>query len=92
MTMGQSLDRHTPALALSGGGFRATLFHCGALMRLNELGFLTKLSRISSVSGGAITSGVPIENSMDQELTRATDFGGGNIYERNRLRVKDDRF
>jgi NTE family protein len=25
------------ALALSGGGFRATLFHIGSLVRLNEL-------------------------------------------------------
>lgn len=45
-------------LALSGGGFRATLFHCGALWRLNELGYLPKLDRISSVSGGSITAGV----------------------------------
>lgn len=45
------------ALALSGGGFRATLFHCGALWRLNELGFLPKLDRIASVSGGSITAG-----------------------------------
>jgi NTE family protein len=45
-------------LALSGGGFRATLFHCGALWRLNELGFLPKLDRVSSVSGGSITAGV----------------------------------
>lgn len=43
-------------LALSGGGFRATLYHCGALVRLNELGYLPKLDRISSVSGGSITS------------------------------------
>lgn len=41
-------------LALSGGGFRATLFHLGALRRLNELGILGSLSHISSVSGGSI--------------------------------------
>ena len=45
------------ALALSGGGFRATLFHCGSLWRLNELGYLPKLVRVSSVSGGSITAG-----------------------------------
>ncbi len=45
-------------LALSGGGFRATLFHVGALWRLNELGYLPKLDRISSVSGGSITAGL----------------------------------
>ena len=54
----ETVDRNTPALALSGGGFRATLFHCGALIRLNELGYLSKISRISSVSGGSIASGM----------------------------------
>ncbi|MGV3493074.1 MAG: patatin-like phospholipase family protein, partial [Ramlibacter sp.] len=46
------------ALALSGGGFRAVLFHVGALWRLNEVGVLPKLSRISSVSGGSIAAGL----------------------------------
>jgi NTE family protein len=44
------------ALCLSGGGYRAMLFHVGALWRLNELGYLPKLDRISSVSGGSITA------------------------------------
>ncbi len=52
-------------LCLSGGGYRAMLFHLGAIWRLNELGLLKKeivvsgaeqigpqrLVRISSVSG-----------------------------------------
>lgn len=46
------------ALALSGGGYRAVLFHCGALRRLNELGVLSKLERISCVSGGSIIAGL----------------------------------
>ena len=46
------------ALCLSGGGFRAMLFHLGSLWRLNELGYLGKLDRVSSVSGGSITAGV----------------------------------
>lgn len=45
-------------LALSGGGFRATLFHIGSVWRLIELGVLPQLSRVSSVSGGSIFSGV----------------------------------
>lgn len=53
-----TLSRNAPALALSGGGFRATLFHCGALIRLNEIGVLRNVVRISSVSGGSITSGM----------------------------------
>lgn len=44
------------ALSLSGGGYRAMLFHLGALWRLNELGYLKDLKRISSVSGGSITA------------------------------------
>lgn len=46
------------ALCLSGGGYRAMIFHLGALWRLNQLGFLKKLARVSSVSGGSITAGV----------------------------------
>lgn len=46
------------ALCLSGGGYRAMLFHVGVLWRLNEIGWLPKLNRISSVSGGSITAGV----------------------------------
>jgi NTE family protein len=46
------------ALCLSGGGYRAMLFHVGSLWRLNEAGYLPRLARISSVSGGSITAGV----------------------------------
>lgn len=46
------------ALCLSGGGYRAMIFHLGAVLRLNQLGFLKKLARVSSVSGGSITAGV----------------------------------
>mgnify|MGYP002377310244 CR=1 FL=1 len=45
-------------LCLSGGGYRAMLFHVGVLWRLNELGWLPKLDRVASVSGGSITAGV----------------------------------
>lgn len=51
------VSRDGIGLCLSGGGFRATLFHVGALWRLNELGYLKKLDRISSVSGGSIAAG-----------------------------------
>ena len=43
-------------LCLSGGGYRAMLFHVGSLWRLNEAGLLPRLVRISSVSGGSITA------------------------------------
>jgi NTE family protein len=46
------------ALCLSGGGYRAMVFHLGALWRLNEAGLLKTLDRVSSVSGGSITAGM----------------------------------
>ena len=45
-------------LALSGGGFRATLFHLGTLWRINEMGMLPSLSAISAVSGGSLVAGL----------------------------------
>jgi len=64
----------TPApgigLCLSGGGYRAMLFHLGVLWRLAELGYLGtaertgkhgpigSLQRVSSVSGGSIIAAV----------------------------------
>ena len=41
-------------LALSGGGFRATLFHLGVVRLLNETGQLSQVKRIGAVSGGSI--------------------------------------
>ncbi len=46
------------ALCLSGGGYRAMLFHTGVLWRLSDEGMLPRLHRVSSVSGGSITAGV----------------------------------
>lgn len=45
-------------LCLSGGGFRAMLFHVGSLWRLSDAGYLPRLDRVSSVSGGSITAAV----------------------------------
>src|SRR5262249_50734585 len=39
---------------LSGGGFRATLFHLGVVRFLYETELLTSVKRISAVSGGSI--------------------------------------
>ncbi len=59
------------AICLSGGGYRAMLFHAGCMLRIAEIGFLGTsshqinsgvqagtLQRISSVSGGSITSAI----------------------------------
>ena len=44
-------------LCLSGGGYRAMLFHVGVVWRLHDAGWLERLDRVSSVSGGSITAG-----------------------------------
>lgn len=71
------------ALCMSGGGYRAMLFHLGTLWRLNELQYLPKIERFSSVSGGSITNGVlalnwvklgfdtnGFANNFDQQVTQ----------------------
>ena len=63
-------------LALSGGGFRAALFHVGVLARLAELGILRRVEVISSVSGGSIIGALYyihvknlLERKPDSEIT-----------------------
>lgn len=48
----------TRAVALSGGGYRAMLFHLGFLWRMRDAGLLAGIDRFSSVSGGSITAGM----------------------------------
>ena len=64
------------ALSLSGGGYRAMMFHVGAMCRLNEVGLLGKLSRISSVSGGSITAGFLglLWNKLQFDAGKAANF------------------
>lgn len=51
-----SLDakNNTLGLALSGGGFRASLFHIGVLAKLAELDYLRHVQALSTVSGDSI--------------------------------------
>lgn len=41
-------------LALSGGGFRATLYHLGVVRYLRDTGLLADVADIASVSGGSV--------------------------------------
>jgi len=41
-------------LALSGGGFRATLYHLGLIRFLRDAGILPNVTHITAVSGGSI--------------------------------------
>ena len=49
-------DRGERALWLAGEGYRAALFHLGALTRLNELGLLAQVGTVGAVSGGSIVA------------------------------------
>jgi hypothetical protein len=49
-------DRGERTLWLSGDGYRAALFHLGALTRLNELGLLARTGTVGAVSGASIVA------------------------------------
>ena len=57
-------------LALSGGGYRASLFHLGVTRRLHELGALQPVTRVSSVSGGSILAGYLAHRMLERGGTR----------------------
>ena len=60
-------------LALSGGGFRATLFHLGVLRRLNELGLISRTASISSLPSlyaGAPSLAIPYPEWMPEARAR----------------------
>ncbi len=83
------------ALALSGGGFRATVFHLGVLARLAQENRLEEVSLLSTVSGGSLCVGLVLAQSQfvwptsrqlletvvpgARELLTQRDFGGGYI-------------
>jgi predicted acylesterase/phospholipase RssA len=54
---GHSPDSLPIALCLSGGGFRATFFHLGVVRVLRDLGLLSRITDVFSVSGGSILAG-----------------------------------
>jgi hypothetical protein len=47
-------DRGERAIWLDGGGYRAALFHLGALTRLNELGLLAQTGTVGASAGSSI--------------------------------------
>src|SRR4051812_26065262 len=47
-------DADRIGLALSGGGFRASLYHLGLARFLRDAGILPRITHITSVSGGSV--------------------------------------
>lgn len=63
-------------LALSGGGFRAALYHIGVLARLAELDVLRHVEVISTVSGGSIVGALYyllLKRRLEQEGSLSRD-------------------
>jgi len=52
------INKQKIGLSLSGGGYRATIYHLGTLKKLKALGVLDKVDVISTNSGGSITGAV----------------------------------
>ena len=67
-------DRSGIGICLSGGGFRASLFHLGALRRLHELGILQQVRWISAVSGGSILAGHLAQCQIDRGRDGKLEF------------------
>ncbi|MDJ0514163.1 MAG: patatin-like phospholipase family protein [Methyloceanibacter sp.] len=61
-------------LALSGGGFRATLFHLGLIRFLRDAGLLASVKHLASVSGGSIIAAHLIYRWRDYTSPDDADF------------------
>ncbi len=70
-------------LSLSGGGYRATIYHLGTLRKLREMGLLDKVDIISTISGGSITGAYYGLKGYDFE---AFDKGLINIVKKSIIR------
>lgn len=64
-------------LALSGGGYRASLFHLGVMARLADQGLLKHVSIISTVSGGSII-GAFYYSKLYDELKKESQMTDGH--------------
>jgi predicted acylesterase/phospholipase RssA len=65
-------------LCLSGGGFRATIYHLGVIASLRDFGMLPALTTVTAVSGGSVLAAhLATEwdryNGSDEEFASAAD-------------------
>ncbi len=54
------------ALALSGGGIRAMVFHLGVMKAMAAKGLLERVTKLSTVSGGSLISGLIFQENQCQ--------------------------
>ena len=62
-------------LALSGGGFRASIFHLGVIRRLEELGIMKCVHVISAVSGDSIVAAYYVIEMKKRLRRRRAELG-----------------
>jgi NTE family protein len=74
-------SRQKIGLALSGGGFRASIFHLGVIRRLEELGIMKDVSVISTVSGGSIIGAYYVCEMEKRLRTRRKEINDGHLDE-----------
>ena len=74
-------------LALSGGGFRASIFHLGVIRRLEELGIMKYVHVISAVSGGSIIAAYYVIE-MEKRLRRRRAELGENPERIDEVRLQ----
>ena len=74
-------------LALSGGGFRASIFHLGVIRRLEELGIMKYVHVISAVSGGSIIAAYYVIE-MEKRLRRRRAELGENPKRLDEVRLQ----
>jgi predicted acylesterase/phospholipase RssA len=73
MTLAGASRMKKIGLALSGGGFRASLYHLGLVRFLRDAGLLPEVSHITAVSGGSIL-GAHLVLNWDRYNGSANDF------------------
>jgi NTE family protein len=78
-------------LALSGGGFRAAIFHAGVLLRLADEGLLESVSGLSTVSGGSLGVSLIMSNT-GMRWPRSTEFRTSTFPEFKRVLTGVDLF
>ncbi|HEY1206681.1 MAG: patatin-like phospholipase family protein [Bryobacteraceae bacterium] len=84
MTPAPPLRRKRIGLALSGGGFRASIFHLGVIRRLEELEIMKDVDAISAVSGGSIVAAYYVCE-MEQRLHAMEETQRADPAERVRI-------
>ncbi len=79
-------------LALSGGGFRATLFHLGVVKALLDRGLLANVRHITSVSGGSVLAAHLVQHWSEYTDPKTFETPARKIIEFSRSDIRGHIF